>query len=91
MQTICMDEKCLKNCLQVVLNGKKNILNFNEAFIEIMIKIAIKDIFLKEMFNTLAIYMNCIIIYHYYLEKWKLINVKNVFVHFIRRKNMLPI
>ena len=23
MQTICMDGKCLKNCVQMVLNGKK--------------------------------------------------------------------
>ena len=32
MHTICMDGQCLKNCLQVVLNGKKNIHKFDEDF-----------------------------------------------------------
>ena len=33
MQTISIDGKCLKNCLQMVLNAK-NTLNFNEGFIK---------------------------------------------------------
>ena len=32
MQTTCMDGQSLKICLQVVLNGKKNMLKFNEDF-----------------------------------------------------------
>ena len=34
MQTISMDGRCLKNCLLVVLNGKKNMFKFNEDFIK---------------------------------------------------------
>ena len=34
MQTICMNGQCLKNCLYMVLNGKKNMLKFNEDFIK---------------------------------------------------------
>ena len=33
MQTICMDGQYLKNCLQMVLNGKR-MLNFNGDFIK---------------------------------------------------------
>ena len=33
MQTICTDEQCLKNCQQMVLNGK-NIPKLNEDFIK---------------------------------------------------------
>ena len=29
-----MDGQCLKNCLQMVLNGKKYMLKFNEDFIK---------------------------------------------------------
>ena len=32
MQTICVDGQCLKNCMQIVLKGKK-MLKFNEEFI----------------------------------------------------------
>ena len=34
MQTISMDGQCLKNCLHMLLNGKKNMLKFNEEFIK---------------------------------------------------------
>ena len=36
-----------KNCVQMVLNGKKNMLKFNENFKKTMMRIVIKDIFLK--------------------------------------------
>ena len=34
MRTICMDEQCQKNCLYMVLNGKKSMLKFNEDFLK---------------------------------------------------------
>ena len=46
MQTICMDWQCLKNCLLMVLN-EKIMLKFNKDFTKTMMKIVIKDIFLK--------------------------------------------
>ena len=46
MQTICIDEQCLKKSLWVVLN-EKNMLKFNEDFIKNMMKTVIKDIFMK--------------------------------------------
>ena len=48
---------------------KKNILKFNEEFIRTMMKIVIKDIFLKYMLNILKIYMFCMRIYHSYLKE----------------------
>ena len=48
MQTICMDGKCFKNYLQMVLNGKKkNVCKFDEEFTKNMMKIVMKDIVLQ--------------------------------------------
>ena len=69
MQTIYMVGQCLKNCLQAVLNGKKDILKFNEVFIEDYDEDNDKGIFLKQTLNILNIYMACIGIYHSYLKE----------------------
>ena len=48
---------------------KKKILKFHEEFIRTMMKIVIKDIFLKYMLSILKIYMVCMRIYHSYLKE----------------------
>ena len=48
---------------------KNNILKFNEDFTKTMIKIEIKDIYLKQMLIILKTNMICIVIYHSYQKK----------------------
>ena len=45
---------------------------FKEEFTKIIIKKVMKDIFLKLMFNTPKIYMNFVMIYHFYQKEWRL-------------------
>ena len=51
------------------LKWEKNTLKLNEDFIKTMMKIVIKDIFLKQTLNILKIYMICIVIYCSYQKK----------------------
>ena len=75
MQTICMDGHCLKNCLQMVLNGK-NISKFDKEFIKhydedsdkgYALEVDIHDPKkLRDLHSDLP-----------FLKEWKLINVIN--------------
>ena len=59
---------------------KKNIDKFNEKFIKIMMRIVIKDIFLKWIFNILKILLIFKVIFHFSLKERKLKNAISLFV-----------
>ena len=48
---------------------KKDFHRFNKEFTKTMMKIVIKDIFLKQMLNILKIYIICTVIYHFYQKE----------------------
>ena len=62
---------------------------FNETLKKIMMKIVMRDIFLKQMLNILKNYLIFIKIFHFYQKEKKLINVKSLFVVQKAKKNML--
>ena len=51
-----------------------------------MMKIVIKDIFLKQMLNIQENDTIYVVIYHSYQKEWKLINVKNSCVIYLIKK-----
>ena len=48
-----------------VFKWKNNVSKFDEDFIAIIMKIVIKDIFLKQMLSILKIYIICIVIINF--------------------------
>ena len=66
-----MDGQCLKNCLWAILIGLKKHFNVIEILWKLSMKISIKDIFVKLMFNILKYYMTFTMNYHLYLKEWK--------------------
>ena len=56
---------------------QKKLSNFNEDFNENMIKIVIKDIFLKEIFVIQKNYLIFIKVYQFYLKEKRLKKLKN--------------
>ena len=75
-----MDEQCHKNYLVVVLSGLKIHLNLGKVLKKTTMKIVMKDIFFKETFNNIKIYMTFTMIYHFFQEERKnmLQNEKNM-------------
>ena len=59
---------------------EKNIDKFNKKFIKIMMRIVIKDIFLKWIFNILKILLIFKVIFHFSLKERKLKNAISLFV-----------
>ena len=67
----------------------ENLSQFNESFIKIMMKIVIRDIFLKQMLSIQKNHLIVIRIYDFYLKEKDLINVKRLFAVQKTKKNML--
>ena len=62
---------------------------FKEDFIKIMVKIVIRDIFLKQMLNIQKFFLIFIVIFHFYLNEAKLKNAISLFAAHMRKKKML--
>ena len=62
---------------------------FKEDFIKIMMKIVIRDIFLKKMLNIQKFFLIFIVIFHFYLNEAKLKNAISLFAAHMRKKKML--
>ena len=69
MQSISLDRQCLKNCLQMVLNGKKNMLKFKEDFIKHYDENSDKGYIFEVDAEYPKIYMISVVIYHFYLKQ----------------------
>ena len=62
----------------------KDISQFNEEFIKNYGEESDAGYFLKLMLNIMKTYMNFIMIYHFYLKKWKLKKLKSLSVCYYR-------
>ena len=89
IQAICMDVQYLKNFLSMVSNGRKKFIILMNTLQKILMKIVIRDVFLKQMLNTQKLYLIFIVIYHFYPNKIKLKNVISLFVTYMTKKTML--
>ena len=75
--------------LSMVSNGRKKFIILMNIFQKILMKIVIRDVFLKQMLNTQKLYLIFIVIYHFYPNKIKLKNVISLFVTYMTKKTML--
>ena len=67
----------------------QDISEFDEGFIKAIIKKVTKDIFLKLVFTARKIYTAFNMIYHFYLNEWKLKNLKSLLLIYTIKLNKL--
>ena len=71
----------------MVLNGKKNMLKFKEDFIKHYDENSDKGYIFEVDAEYPKIYMISVVIYHFYLKQWKLLNPASLYAIFMIKNN----
>ena len=83
-----MVAQCRKSFQKIIFRRSKIRLSFMKVSQKTIMKKVIRDIFLKLMSSILKIYMNCIMIYHFYQKQWKklvaILHDKTEYVIYVR-------